>query len=313
MGILEGRVAIITGAGRGIGREEALLMASEGAAVVVNDVGASFGGDGNDSTPAEDVVNEIKAAGGRAIADYTDVTDYNGIKAMLDRAIAEFGKVDTIVNNAGILRDAMIFKMDEAAFDSVIAVHVKGTFNLMRHACVYWRDQSKAGNPIAGRIVNTSSDAGLLGNLGQTNYAAAKAGIAAMSQVVSKEMAKYGVTVNAIAPVARTRLTTDATPSLAAFMNNIPPEGQFDKLGPQNIAPLVTYLCSDDAGDINGEVFRVAGAMVWHMLGWRSGEKVTTNKTWEVTELGSVLKDKLLANAPKKEEIMQPIMELMSS
>lgn len=313
MSLLEGRVAIVTGAGRGIGREEALLLASLGAAVVVNDVGAGHAGDGADQSPAEQVVSEIVAAGGQALADYTDVTDHQGVKDMMDRAIDKYGKLDTVINNAGILRDKMIFKMTEADWDSVMAVHLKGTFNLSHHACVYWREQSKAGNPIAGRIVNTSSDSGLLGNIGQANYAAAKAGIAAFSIVVAKEMAKYGVTCNAIAPVARTRMTTDATPSLAAFMNKLPADGEFDKLGPQNIAPLVAFLCSDNAGDVNGEVFRVAGGMVWQMDGWRSGPKAVTNKTWDPVELGDVVRNKLLKDSVGKEDSMRPFMELMES
>ena len=313
MGILQGRVAIITGAGRGIGREEALLMAREGAAVVVNDVGGGFGGEGNDKTPAEQVVAEIKAMGGKAMADSTNVTDFAGVGALFQKAVKEFGKVDIVVNNAGILRDKMIFSMTEADWDAVMAVHLKGTFNLSHHACVYWREQGKIGNNIKGRIINTSSDAGLLGNVGQANYAAAKAGIAAFTIVVAKEMVKYGVTANCIAPVARTRLTTDATPSLAAFMNYVPTDGSFDKLGPQNIAPLVAFLASDDAADVSGEVFRVAGGMVWHMNSWRSGEKVATKQTWQPAELGKVIKTQLLPKAQPREEIMQPIMELMGS
>lgn len=313
MGILEGRVAIVTGAGRGIGREEAILLAAEGAAVVVNDVGANFAGDGDDKSPAEEVIGAIEAAGGKAMADYTDVTDFAGVKAMFDRTVEKYGKVDIIVNNAGILRDSMIFKMTEDSWDAIMAVHLKGTFNLAHHACVWWREQNKAGNPIAGRIVNTSSDAGLLGNVGQANYAAAKAGIAAFTQVIAKEMGRLGVCANCIAPVARTRLTTDATPQLAGFMAAPTQEGEFDKFGPQNIAPLVAFLSSDGASAVNGEVFRVAGGMVWSMIPWHSGEKVATSKTWDPTELGKIITEDLLPKNPPKEDLTQVIMELSQS
>lgn len=310
---LKGRVAIITGAGRGIGREEALTLAAAGAAVVVNDVGGSFSGEGNDATPAQQVVDEIKAKGGRAVANYADVTSHSAMKDLVDLAVAEFGGLDIVVNNAGILRDTMIFNMEEAMWDAVMAVHLKGTFNLSKHACVYWREQSKAGKPVSGRIINTSSDAGLLGNIGQANYGAAKAGIAAFTMIIGKEMERYGVKANAIAPIARTRLTTDATPSMAAFMAATPAEGEFDKLGPQNVAPVVAYLASEGCA-LNGEVLRVAGDMVWLMRGWHSARKISSGKqVWTIDSLATAVEGQLIADAPAKEDIMGAIMELMQS
>lgn len=310
---LKGRVAIITGAGRGIGREEALTLAAAGAAVVVNDVGGSFAGEGADTTPAQQVVDEIKAKGGRAIANYADVTNHQAMKDLVDLAVSEFGGLDIVVNNAGILRDTMIFNMEEAMWDAVIAVHLKGTFNLTKHACAYWREQAKAGKPVSGRVINTSSDAGLLGNVGQANYGAAKAGIAAFTMIIGKEMERYNVKANAIAPIARTRLTTDATPSMAAFMSATPAEGEFDKLGPQNIAPVVAYLASEGCA-LNGEVLRVAGDMVWLMRGWHSVRKISSGKQiWTIDSLASAVEGQLIADAPPKEDIMGAIMELMQS
>jgi len=210
--LLEGKVAIVTGSGRGIGREEALLLAKHGAAVVVNDLGAHFDGTGQPSaTPAQEVVSEIKKMGGKAVANGDSVADFKAAKRIVECAIDTFGKVNIIVNNAGILRDRMIFNMNEEDWDSVVAVHLKGTFNMCRHASEYWREEHKKSNVLNGRIINTSSDAGLLGNVGQSNYGACKAAVAAMAIIIGHEMKKYGVTANAIAPVARTRLTVDAT------------------------------------------------------------------------------------------------------
>src|SRR5215468_10725350 len=209
--LLAGKVAVITGAGRGIGREHALLMAKLGAKVVVNDLGAHFDGTGAPTaTPAQEVVAEIKKAGGDAIANGDNVADFKAAKNIVETAIKTFGKLNIVVNNAGILRDRMIFNMDEESWDAVVAVHLKGSFNMTRHACEYWREEHKKGNVLNGRLINTSSDSGLLGNLGQANYGAAKAAVALMAIVADKEMFKYGVTGNAIAPLARTRLTVDA-------------------------------------------------------------------------------------------------------
>src|SRR6185369_14911163 len=236
MSLLAGKVAVVTGAGRGIGREHALLMAKLGAKVVVNDLGAHFDGTGAaTATPAQEVVAEIKKNGGDAIANGDNVADFKAAKNIIDTAIKTFGKVNIVV----ILRDRMIFNMDEESWDSVVAVHLKGTFAMSRHATEYWREEHKKGNLLNGRIVNTASDAGLLGNVGQSNYGACKAAVAAMAIIIGQEMKKYGVTANAIAPVARTRLTVDATPSTAALMGQEAKPGEFDMFAAANIAPLV--------------------------------------------------------------------------
>src|SRR5436189_1686910 len=224
--LLDGKVAIITGAGRGIGREHALLMAQHGAKIVVNDLGAHFDGTGQPTaTPAQEVVAEIKKKGGQAIANGDSVADFKAAKRIVQCAIDTFGKLNILVNNAGILRDRMIFNMAEDEWDAVIGVHMKGTFNCTRHACEYWREQHKLGNILNGRVINTSSDSGLLGNAGQVNYGPAKAAVATLAIIVDAEMQKYGVTANAIAPMARTRLTVDATPQTAGVMAQ-PEEGE---------------------------------------------------------------------------------------
>jgi NAD(P)-dependent dehydrogenase (short-subunit alcohol dehydrogenase family) len=304
-GLLEGKVAIITGAGRGIGREEALLLAAHGAKVVVNDLGAHFDGTGTDTSPAQQVVDEIKQAGGQAVTNGESVTDFKAAKRIVECAIDTFGQLNIVVNNAGILRDRMIFNMAEEDWDSVLAVHLKGTFNMSRHACEYWREEHKKGNVLNGRIINTSSDAGLLGNVGQTNYGAAKAAVALMAITMDREMSKYGVTCNAIAPLARTRLTTDATPSTAAMMGAPVAEGEFDVFNPRNIAPLVTWLASDDAGSVHGEVFRVGGGTVWLMQGWRSVGQLKQRGTWEPADLGAKLKAQLATGVTAKENIAE--------
>src|SRR5271169_943405 len=256
MALLTGKVAVITGAGRGIGREEALLLAKHGAKVVINDLGGHFDGTGQSRSPAEDVVKEIRSAGGEAVANYESVTDFKSAKRIIDCAVENFGKLNIVVNNAGILRDRMIFNMNEEDWDAVVGVHLKGSFNVARHACTYWREQHKNGNVLNGRLINTSSDSGLLGNAGQSNYGAAKAAVATMAIIVDREMSRYGVTANAIAPVARTRLTIEATPQTAATMGQVK-SGEWDAFGPANVAPLVAWLGSDDAKDVHGEVFRV--------------------------------------------------------
>jgi NAD(P)-dependent dehydrogenase (short-subunit alcohol dehydrogenase family) len=293
--LLEGKVAIVTGSGRGIGREEALLMAKHGAKVVVNDLGAHFDGTGAATgTPAQEVVAEIKKMGGEAVANGESVADFKGAKRIVECAIDTFGKVNIVVNNAGILRDRMIFNMDEADWDSVIAVHLKGTFAMSRHACEYWREEHKKGNALNGRIINTSSDAGLLGNVGQSNYGACKAAVAVMAIIIGQEMKKYGVTANAIAPVARTRLTVDATPSTAALMGAPAEAGKFDMFDPANIAPLVAWLASDDAAGVNGQVFRVGGSSVWPMKGWHSATRIKNPEgRWDPAKLGERVKEEL--------------------
>src|SRR6266581_1186460 len=292
--LLDGKVAIVTGSGRGIGREEALLLAKHGAKVVVNDLGAHFDGTGAPTaTPAQEVVAEIKKMGGQAIANGDSVADFKAAKRIVQCALDTFGKLNIVVNNAGILRDRMIFNMAEEDWDAVVAVHLKGTFNMCRHACEYWREEHKKGNELNGRIINTSSDAGLLGNVGQSNYGACKAAVAAMAIIIGQEMKKYGVTANAIAPVARTRLTVDATPSTAALMGQEPKPGEFDMFSPANIAPVVAWLASDDAKDVHGEVFRVGAGTVWLMQGWHSVGKASKRAVWDAAELGTALKAEL--------------------
>jgi NAD(P)-dependent dehydrogenase (short-subunit alcohol dehydrogenase family) len=306
--LLDGKVAIVTGAGRGIGREEALLMARLGAKVVVNDLGAHFDGTGAPTaTPAQEVVAEIKKMGGDAVANGDNVADFKAAKNIVDTAIKTFGKLNIVVNNAGILRDRMIFNMDEESWDSVVAVHLKGTFNMARHACEYWREEHKKGNVLNGRIINTASDAGLIGNVGQSNYGACKAAVAVMAVIIGHEMKKYGVTANAIAPVARTRLTVDATPSTAALMGGEVPEGEFDMFSPANIAPLVTWLASDDAAGCSGQVFRVGGRSVWPMKGWHSATRIKNEKpeSWDAAALGARIKEELAKGITKGENMAE--------
>lgn len=314
--MLEGKVAIVTGAGRGLGREEALALAEHGAKVIVNDMGGGTDGTGKFKGPADDVVKEIKDMGGEAAPNYESVTDFEGAKRIIDQAINTFGKLDILVNNAGILRDKMIFNMEEAEFDAVIAVHLKGTFNCTRHATNYWRAQSKEGKPVAGRIINTTSDAGLLYNPGQSNYGAAKAGIVAFTLIVAKEVSRYGVTANVVVPVARTRLTTEATPSLAPIMGNkedFEKKYGYDILGPEAMAPLVVYLASDDAKDITGQVIRIVGGNMWLMHSWKSSEvaKRSPPGFWKPEEIGPKLKP-LIEKAPPREELAGIIMGVLS-
>jgi NAD(P)-dependent dehydrogenase (short-subunit alcohol dehydrogenase family) len=304
MALLDGKVAVVTGAGRGIGREEALLMAKHGAKVVVNDLGGHFDGTGQSRSPAEDVVKEIRSAGGEAVANFESVTDFKAAKRIIECAIDNFGKLNIVVNNAGILRDRMIFNMSEEDWDAVVTVHLKGSFNVARHACSYWREQHKAGNMLNGRLINTSSDSGILGNAGQSNYGAAKAAVAAMAIIVDREMQRYGVTANAIAPVARTRLTVDATPQTAAGMPQAK-AGEFDAFGPANVAPLVAWLGSDDAKEVHGEVFRVGMGSVWMMQGWHSVGRAQKKAIWEPAELGAKVKEELAKGATKKESMGQ--------
>ncbi|TMA94424.1 MAG: SDR family NAD(P)-dependent oxidoreductase [Deltaproteobacteria bacterium] len=294
--LLAGKVAIVTGSGRGIGREEALLMAKHGAKVVVNDLGAHFDGTGQATgTPAQEVVAEIKKMGGEAIANGDSVADFKAAKRIVQCALDTFGKLNIVVNNAGILRDRMIFNMGEDDWDAVVAVHLKGSFNMSRHACEYWREEHKKGNVLNGRIINTSSDAGLLGNVGQSNYGACKAALAVMAVIIGQEMKKYGVTANAIAPVARTRLTVDATPSTAALMGQEPKPGEFDMFSPANIAPVVAWLASDEAADVNGQVFRVGGRSVWPMKGWHSAARIKNPEpaAWDPKKLGASIKEEI--------------------
>lgn len=311
MGLLNGKAAIVTGAGRGLGKEEALALANEGCDVLINDLGAAFDGTGKETKIADQVVEEIKKLGVNAVANYDSVTDFNKAKGMIDQAISEFGKVDIIVNNAGILRDRMVFNMAEEEFDAVIAVHLKGTFNMMRHATEYFRKQvktKKQGRKF-GRIINTASDAGLLGNPGQINYGAAKAGIAAMTLIGAMEMKKYA-TINCIVPMARTRLTTDATPKMKDVMARKDKSGM-DVFNPTNVAPLVAYLASDKARSINGEVFRIAGDKLWVFRGWHTVNRIDNNGKPFTPQTIADRIDALMKDLPDPQSFMNVAGELL--
>jgi NAD(P)-dependent dehydrogenase (short-subunit alcohol dehydrogenase family) len=288
MGSLQGRVALITGAGRGIGREHALLLAREGATVVVNDRGGAGDGSGADAGPAQEVADEINAAGGRAVADHENVADWAAAARLVSRAVASFGRLDVVVNNAGILRDGFIAGLDEERWDAVIAVHLKGHFAVLRHAAAYWKARSKAGATVRASVINTTSASGtFLTNAGQAGYGAAKAGIAALTLVAAQELDRYGVRVNAVAPVARTRLTL-ATPGLGAMFAEPPPDGEFDALSPANIAPLVAYLAQEDC-PLTGKVFAVQGGAISLLDGWRMSTTIETDGPWELPDLAARL------------------------
>jgi len=280
MGKLEGRVAIITGAGRGIGREHALLFAAEGAKVVVNDLGGSAEGEGADLTPAEQVVEEIKDVGGEAVANGDDVTDWEGSQRLINTAVETFGDLHVLVNNAGILRDRMLVNMSEQEWDAVIKVHLKGHFCPTRWAGAYWREKAKAGEAVSASVVNTSSTSGLFGNAGQTNYGAAKMGIGAMTIIAAGELERYGVRVNAIAPAARTRLTADLGGASAQDV----PAGEFDRMDPANISPWVAYLGTKGC-PINGRVFLVMGGEVHLFQPWALIDKIEKEGRWTLDEL----------------------------
>ncbi len=267
MGALDGRVVIVTGAGRGIGREHALLLAAEGARVVVNDLGGDLHGEGSDRAPAQQVVDDIVTAGGEAVANIDSVSDWDGAQRLIQAAIDAFGDLHVLVNNAGILRDRALANMSEAEWDAVIAVHLKGHFCPTRHAAAYWRDRAKAGEDVHASIVNTSSGAGLFGNFGQANYTAAKAGIAALTTVCAVELGRYGVRANAIAPIARTRLTL-ATPGLDAVVAAPADADAFDVWSPANVSPLVAYLATELC-PFTGGVWHVAGDEIGLFEGWR--------------------------------------------
>ncbi|MEZ7961988.1 MAG: SDR family oxidoreductase [Ilumatobacter sp.] len=285
--LCEGKIAIVTGAGRGIGREHAMSLARHGAKVVVNDLGGERDGTGTDVSPAQQVVDEIVAGGGEAIANGDNVADWDGAQRMVDMAIETFGGLDAVVNNAGILRDRMLANMTEQEWDAVINVHLKGTFAPARHAAAYWREQSKAGHAVAGRIVNTSSVSGIYGNVGQSNYGAAKAGIAAFTQITSMELGRYGVTVNAVAPVALTRMTEDLGPAPET-------DEEREARSPKWIAPIVTWLVSDEAADVTGRVFEASGQFLAVAEGWVRGPAVVP--TDDPESLGPIV-ESLLTNA----------------
>jgi NAD(P)-dependent dehydrogenase (short-subunit alcohol dehydrogenase family) len=283
MGICDGRVCIVTGAGRGIGREHSLLLASQGAKVVVNDLGGEMDGSGLSTTgPAQEVVDEIVAAGGEAVANGDDISDWEGSQRLVNLAVETFGGLDVVINNAGILRDRMLTNMTEEEWDAVIKVHLKGTFGPSRWAAAYWRERSKAGETNDGRIINTTSPSGIYGNVGQTNYGAAKAGIASFTIIAAKELERYGVTVNAIAPAALTRMTENLGMGQAD-------EETKERLSPAHIAPIVCWLASPESKDVTGRVFDVTGQALSVSEGWHRGP-TEENPTDDPTKLGDVVK-----------------------
>ncbi len=290
MKLVEGRVVVVTGAGRGIGRAHALAFAAEGARVVVNDLGAALDGRGGEAGPAQQVVDEIRAAGGEAVANTDDVASWEGAASLVSTAVDAFGGLDVLVNNAGFLRDRMLVNLAEDEWDAVVRVHLKGHFAPLRHAAEYWRAEAKAGRTRAARVINTSSGAGLLGSVGQGNYSAAKAGILGLTTVAAAEFGRYGVTVNAIAPAARTRMT-ETTFDMAA------PDDGFDAMAPENVSPLVVWLGSVESSGVTGRVFEVDGGRVGLADGWRHGPQRDKGARWAPVELGPVVAELLAESA----------------
>ena len=283
---LDGKVAIVTGAGRGIGREHALALARAGARVVVNDLGATLAGEGADATPAQQVVAEIEEVGGGAVANGGDVADFAEAEVLVREAVETFGRLDILVNNAGITRDRMLVNMTEEEWDSVIAVHLKGHFAPTRHAAAHWRERSKAGEDVHARVINTSSPSGVFGNVGQANYGAAKAGIAGFTLIAAQELARYGVTVNCLAPNARTRMTE------AAFGEIPVPEDGFDAMDPGNMSPIVVALCADEAQNVTGQCFFVYGGAVNVLRGWDAGELFARDERWDADDFLAQLRER---------------------
>ncbi|QFU91804.1 SDR family oxidoreductase [Amycolatopsis sp. YIM 10] len=295
--LCQDRVVIVTGAGRGIGRAHALAFAAEGAQVVVNDVGVALDGAATGEGPAAQVVAEIEALGGKAVANTDDVADFAGARNLVRTAVEHFGGLDVLVNNAGFVRDRMLVNLGEDEWDAVVRVHLKGHFAPLRHAAEHWRAEAKAGRVPSARVINTSSGAGLLGSVGQVNYSAAKAGIAGLTVVAAAELARYGVTVNAIAPAARTRMTEEVFAETMAA-----PDDGFDAMAPENISPLVVWLGSEDSRSVTGRVFEVEGGKVSIAQSWRHGPSVDKGERWEPAELGPVVAD-LLERVPEPEPV----------
>jgi NAD(P)-dependent dehydrogenase (short-subunit alcohol dehydrogenase family) len=292
-GICEGRIAIVTGAGRGIGRSHALELARQGAKVVVNDLGGEVDGSGRSTGPAAEVVEEIRAMGGEAVENGDDVSDWEGAQRLVNTAVEAFGGLDVLINNAGILRDRMLVNMSLEEWDAVMQVHLRGTFAPSRWAATYWRERTKAGEANDARIINTSSSSGIYGNVGQTNYGAAKAGIASFTVIAAKELARYGVTVNAIAPGALTRMTAGLRPDAPQ-----PKPDQFDERSPDNVAPLVVWLASPRSAAVTGRVFNVAGGRISVAEGWHAGPGVDKGDRWDPAELDAVIADLVARAAP---------------
>jgi len=293
MGICDGRTAIVTGAGRGLGRAHALELARQGARVVVNDLGVALDGSGRDIATAQAVVDEITASGGEAVANGDDVVDWDGAQSLVRTALDHFGGLDVLVNNAGFTRDRMVVTCTEEEWDAVVGVHLKGHFAPTRHAAGYWRDRSKAGDPVDARIINTSSGAGLLGSVGQAAYSAAKAGIAILTIVEAEELGRYGVTVNGLAPSARTRMTEEVFADQMAR-----PESGFDAMDPANVSPLVAWLASTESSDVTGQVFEVEGGRVSVAERWHHGPARSRRIRWEASELGPVVRELLAELRP---------------
>ncbi|MEU4833883.1 SDR family oxidoreductase [Streptosporangium sp. NPDC023615] len=292
-GIVSGRVVIVTGAARGIGRGHALEFARQGARVVVNDLGAEVDGTGSSEGPAGQVVEEIRAMGGEAVANGEDVSDFDGAGRLVRAAIDHYGTLDVLVNNAGILRDRMLVNMTIDEWDAVVRVHLRGTFAPLRHAAAYWRERFKSGDAVDARIINTTSSSGIYGNPGQGNYGAAKAGVAALTVIASQELARYGVTVNALAPTALTRMTENLVSGRPR-----PVTTDFNAFQAENVAPLAVWLASEEARDITGRVFNVRGGVISVAEGWHAGPEVDKGTRWDPAELGSVIPDLVARAAP---------------
>jgi NAD(P)-dependent dehydrogenase (short-subunit alcohol dehydrogenase family) len=292
-GCCEGRIAIVTGGGAGIGRGHALELARQGASVVVNDLGVALDGAARHSQSAEEVVAEIVAGGGRAVSDVNDASDADGAQRIVDNARESFGGLDIVINNAGVLRDGVLVNMSPDDWDTVLRVHLRSTFAVTRAAAIWWRERSKAGEPVDGRVINTTSGAGLYGNVGQTNYSAAKAGIVGFTITAALELSRYGVTVNAVAPGGRTRMTEQV---FAGAMAEV--EDGFDAFDPGNVAPLVTWLASPEAADVTGQVIEAWGGRIAVVEGWRPGPSIEVQRRWDPSELGSVVHGLLAQLAP---------------
>jgi NAD(P)-dependent dehydrogenase (short-subunit alcohol dehydrogenase family) len=294
VGICEGRIVIVTGSGRGLGRAHVLELARQGARVVVNDLGCELDGTGGGSGPAGEVVEEIRAAGGEAVANGDDVADFEGAARLVAAAVSAFGGLDVVVSNAGFVRDRMFANVAEDEWDAVVRVHLKGHFAVARHAAAHWRDEAKAGRPVDARLINTSSGAGILGSVGQAAYSAAKGGIAALTLVQAAELGRYGITANALCPAARTRMTEGVFTEMMATPDA--PDA-FDAMAPENVSPFVAWIASSQSAHVTGRMFEVEGGKIGVATGWQHGPTVDKGGRWDAAELGPVVAG-LLAEAP---------------